>query len=186
MSGPASQLYLALLGSINVGGNRVRMVDIKAAFARAGFGEVTTVAASGNVILEDNRDPITLEIQIESLLEREFKFKSCVMVREQQEVRAAIDENPFHGTGPQHGSDKMVHSIFLSQQPEQSAVDALIAEHVSKGSERLAIGDRVLFLDYVHGVGVSDLSNKFLERRLGVKGTARNMNSLKNILSKMD
>jgi len=65
-------------------------------------------------------------------------------------------------------------------------VHALIEEHRSKGSERLDLGDRVLFLDYVHGVGVSDLSSKFLERRLGVKGTARNMNSLKNILSKMD
>ena len=80
----------------------------------------------------------------------------------------------------------MVHSIFLSGQPEQERFDALFAEHSAKGSERLALGDRVLFLDYVHGVGVSDLSSKFLERRLGVKGTARNMNSLKNILSKMN
>ena len=54
------------------------------------------------------------------------------------------------------------------------------------GSERLALGDRVLYLDYVHGVGVSDLSNKLLERRLGCKGTARNMTSLKRILEKMD
>ena len=37
----------------------------------------------------------------------------------------------------------------------------------------------------LHGVGVSDLSNKTLERRLRCKGTARNMNSLKNLLSKM-
>ena len=180
------QRYLALLGSINVGGNRVKMVDIKAAFAASGFGEVTTVAASGNVILRDARDPTTIEVQIESLLQREFSFKSCVMVRSKAEVQAAIDQNPFHGTGPEHGSDKMVHSIFLSQQPEQDAVDALIEDHRAKGSERLALGDRVLFLDYVHGVGVSDLSNKLLERRLGCKGTARNMNSLKNILSKMD
>ena len=80
----------------------------------------------------------------------------------------------------------MVHSIFLSQQPEWEKFDALLAEHSQKGSERLALGDRVLFLDYVHGVGVSDLSSKFLEKRLGCKGTARNMNSLKNIVSKMD
>jgi len=178
--------YLALLGSINIGGNRVKMAQIKEAFAASGFGEVTTVAASGNVILDYDGDPMTLEVQIEALLEREFSFKSCVMVRERHEVRAAIEDNPFHGTGPQHGSDKMVHSIFLSQQPDKSAVDAVIEEHRSKGSERLALGDRVLYLDYVHGVGVSDLSNKFLERRIGCKGTARNMNSLKNILSKME
>lgn len=180
------QRYLALLGSINIGGNRVKMVDLKAALEKAGFKDLVTVAASGNVILSDDRDPAMLEVQLETAIDQAFGFKSCAMVRTRDEVEAAIDENPFHGAGPAHGSDKMVHSIFLSQQPEKSAVDALIEEHRSKGSERLALGDRVLFLDYVHGVGVSDLSSKFLERRLKCKGTARNMNSLKNILSKMD
>lgn len=177
--------YLALLGSINIGGNRVKMAEIKAAFADAGFGEVTTVAASGNVILDSDQDPAMIEVQIEELIKDRFGFNSCVMVRSAEQVQAAIVENPFHGTEPHHGSDKMVHSIFLSQQPEQTAVDALITEHASKGSERLALGDRVLFLDYVHGVGVSDLSSKVLEMRLKCKGTARNMNSLKNILAKM-
>ena len=176
---------VAFLGSINVGGNRIKMVDLVAALTDAGFKDVSTVTASGNVILTDDRDPSMLEIQLESVVEQTFGFKSCAMVRTEDEIRYAVEENPFHGTGPQHGSDKMVHSIFLSQQPDKTAVDALIAEHARKGSERLALGDCVLFLDYVHGVGVSSLSNKFLERRLGCKGTARNMTSLKRILSKM-
>ena len=178
--------YLALLGSINIGGNRVKMVDLKAAFAEQGFDDLTTVAASGNVILSDARDPLFIETKFESILAQRFGFKSCVMVRTRDEVARAVSDNPFHGTGPEHGSDKMVHSIFLSQQPKQSAFDELLEAHKTKGSERLALGDRVLYLDYVHGVGVSDLSSKFLERRLGCKGTARNMNSLKNILAKMD
>lgn len=177
---------VAFLGSINVGGNRIRMVNLVAALTDAGFRDVTTIAASGNVVLTDERDPALLEIQLESIVQRTFGFKSCAMVRTADQIRSAINENPYHGTGPEHGSDKMVHSIFLSQQPDKAAVEALIAEHRSKGSERLALGDRVLYLDYVHGVGVSDLSNKLLERRLGCKGTARNMTSLKRILEKMD
>lgn len=177
--------YLALLGSINVGGNRIKMAELKSVLEAAGFKDVQTVAASGNVILSDDRDAAMLELQLERVVQDHFGFKSCAMVRTAAEVQAAIDDNPFHGIGPEHGSDKMVHSIFLSQQPDTSAVNALIEEHATKGSERLALGDRVLFLDYVHGVGVSDLSNKVLERRLKCKGTARNMNSLKNILSKM-
>lgn len=177
---------VAFLGSINVGGNRIKMVDLVAALTDAGFRDVTTIAASGNVVLTDERDPAMLEIQLESVVQRTFGFKSCAMVRTTGQIRSAIEDNPFHGTGPEHGSDKMVHSIFLSQQPDKAAVDALIAEHRAKGSERLALGDRVLYLDYVHGVGVSDLSNKLLERRLGCKGTARNMTSLKRILEKMD
>ncbi len=177
---------LALLGSINIGGNRVKMADLKVAFEKEGFADLVTVAASGNVLLSDAREPVFIETQMERILAENFGFKSCVMVRTRDEVRSAVEDNPFHGTGPEHGSDKMVHSIFLSQQPEQSRFDDLLSEHKDKGSERLALGDRVLYLDYVYGVGVSDLSNKLLERRLGCKGTARNMNSLKNILSKME
>lgn len=183
--GQGERRHLALLGSINVGGNRVTMADLRAALEEAGFREVTTVAASGNVILADPRAPAELEPALESLIAERFGFKSCVMVRSREEVRAAIDDNPFHGTGPEHGADKMVHSIFLDRQPARADFDALIAEHRSRGGERLALGDRVLFLDYVHGVGVSNLTGGFLERRLGCRGTARNMNSLKNILSKM-
>ena len=177
---------VAFLGSINIGGNRIKMVDLVAALESAGLREVSTIAASGNVVLADERDPGMLEVQLESIVQQRFGFKSCAMVRTAAEIRAAIEDNPFYGTGPEHGSDKMVHSIFLSQQPPKEAVDALIAEHSAKGSERLALGERVLFLDYVHGVGVSDLSNKVLERRLGCKGTARNMTSLKRILARME
>ena len=178
-------LYLALLGSINIGGNRVKMAALKSALAEEGFGEVETVAASGNVILTDRRKPATLEAKLEQVIADRFGFSSCAMVRTKAEVEAAVERNPFHGTGPEHGPDKMVHSIFLNAQPEPGRFEALLEEHKSRGSERLALGERVLFIDYIDGVGVSDLSSKFLERRLGVKGTARNMNSLKNILSKM-
>ena len=176
---------LALLGSINIGGNRVKMAALKEAFEEEGLDVIATVAASGNVILNDARDPAFIEAQLERILADRFGFKSCVMVRTRDEVEAAITDNHFHGEEPSHGSDKMVHSIFLSQPAPPEKFAALLEEHKTKGSERLALGPRVLYLDYVHGVGVSDLSSKFLERRLGVKGTARNMNSLKNILAKM-
>lgn len=180
-----SQRYLALLGSINIGGNRVKMVDLKAAMAKAGFGEVTTVAASGNVILDDTRAPHVVEAAIEALLKDEFGFNSCVMLRSQAEVQSAVDDNPFHGTEQHHGSDKMVHSIFLADQPAPGLFEAFEEERKGKGDETLALGPRVLYLNYIHGVSNSDITGKLLERRLGVKGTARNMNSLKNILGKM-
>ncbi|MEP1606378.1 MAG: DUF1697 domain-containing protein, partial [Marinomonas sp.] len=58
---------LALLGSINIGGNRVKMADLKAAFADEGFGDVQTVAASGNAILSDDREPVFIETQLERI-----------------------------------------------------------------------------------------------------------------------
>lgn len=178
--------YLALLGSINVGGNRLPMADLRSALKDAGFGEVETVAASGNVILTDPRSPQVLEPALESLLAAKFGFSSCAMVRTASQVRCAIAGNPFHGTGPDHGSDKMVHTVFLDSHPASERFETLLRDHLSKGRERMALGEGVLYLDYVDGVGVSYLTSRFLERALGCRGTARNMNSLKNILAKME
>lgn len=178
--------YVALLGSINVGGNRLKMADLKAAMEEAGFGDVETVAASGNVLFDHARAAdAELEAAIAGLVKAEFGIDTFAAVRSTGEVRAAIEGNPFHGTGPEHGEDKFVHSIFLDAQPDPDCFEALKAEYAAKGSERLALGDRVLFLDYVYGAGVSSLTGPFLRRRLRCRGTARNMRSLKRIHDKM-
>jgi uncharacterized protein (DUF1697 family) len=175
--------YCAFLGSINVGGNRLTMADLRLAFEREGFENVDTVVASGNVLFEfDERPTDGLEELFAFMIKDRFDIRSFVAVRTATEVRSAIFDNPFNGDG----EDKFVHSIFLGGQPDPERFDALLEEHKSRGSERLALGPRVLYLDYVHGAGVSSLTGPFLERRLGCKGTARNMRSLKRILEKME
>ena len=178
--------YVALLGSVNVGGNRLKMADLRAALEGEGFSDVATVVASGNVLFDHDGEPDdALAARIADIVQREFGFASLVVVRDRSELSSAIDDNPFHGDGPDHGEDKFVHSIFLDGQPSTERFDALLAEHRGKGSERLALGPRVLYLDYVHGAGVTSLTGPFLQRRLGCRGTARNMTSLKRIRDKM-
>ena len=179
--------YVAFLGSINVGGNRLAMADLRRALEQEEFEDVETVVASGNVLFShDERPAEGLSDKFAYVLRERFDIDTFAAVRSREEVAAAIADNPFHGDGPEHGEDKFVHSIFLDGQPDPDRFEALRAEHSAKGSERLALGDRVLFLDYVHGVGVSTLTGPFLQRRLGCRGTARNMRSLKRILAKMD
>jgi uncharacterized protein (DUF1697 family) len=175
--------YVAFFGSINVGGNRVAMVDLRRAFEREGFENVETVVASGNVLFDFDERPLDgLEELFAFMMADRFDIRSFVAVRTAAEVRSAIHDNPFHGDG----EDKFVHSIFLGGQPDSERFAALLEEHKTRGSERLALGPRVLYLDYVHGAGISSLTGPFLERRLGCKGTARNMRSLRRILEKME
>ena len=44
--------YVAFFGSINVGGNRLTMADLRWAFEREVLGQVETVVASGNVLFD--------------------------------------------------------------------------------------------------------------------------------------
>ncbi|MBX7526132.1 DUF1697 domain-containing protein [Qipengyuania vesicularis] len=175
-------IRLALLGSINIGGNRIKMADLRKQMAARGFGAVETVAASGNVILSSEESETALSERLSAMIEEELGFVGFVVVRTIDEVRSAIEDNPFHGDG----SDKMVHTIFLPHAPVEGGFEALLEAHRDRGAEKLALGDRVLYLDYVHGVGISDLTGRFIEKRLGCRGTARNMTSLKRILAKME
>lgn len=162
------------------------MADLRAALTDAGLADVETVVASGNVIFSlGRRRAATYEKTIAGLLETTFGIASFVAVRSADEVRSAIRDNPFHGVGPEHGEDRFVHTTFLDRQPSPDRFEALLAEQRGKGRERLALGERMLFLDYVHGAAGSRLTGPFLERRLDCRGTARNMRSLKRILGKM-
>src|SRR3546814_17357864 len=76
--------------------------------------------------------------------------------------------------------------MFRTDQPSQEQFDRLVGDHLGRGGEKLALGKRMLFLDYGDGVADSKLTGHFLERRLGCKGTARNMRSTARLVAKLD
>lgn len=175
--------YLALLGSINVGGNRIRMADLKAAMECAGFANVATVGASGNVIFNsDETAADALPQRIATLIADTFDIKTFAIVRTQAELRQSLSECPFHGVG----EDKLVHVMFLDTQPSPGQFAQLETDHEGRGPEKLARGTRTLHIDYVDGVAASKLTKQFIERRLGCRGTARNVNSLRTLIGKFD
>jgi uncharacterized protein (DUF1697 family) len=175
--------YVALFGSINVGGNRLTMADLRWAFEREGFENVETVVASGNVLFDfDARPTEGLEELFAHMMAERFDIDSFVAVRTRAELARAVEENPFAADG----AENLVHTQFLAGQPGQAQFEALLAAYAGRGPERLALGDRALYIDYVDGAGNSRLTGPFIERRLGCPGTARNQRSLRRILDKMD
>ena len=103
-------------------------------------------------------------------------------MRDRDEVAEAISGNPFAA----QGDPAKVHTLFMSGQADDAAFAKMQADWAGRGPERLALGPRSLYIDYVNGVGQSQLSNAFIERRLGQRGTARNIRSLQRILAKLE
>ena len=173
--------YVALFGSINVGGNRLLMADLRAAFEAEGFFRVETVVASGNVLFDhDDRPDAGLEEKLTLMMRDRFAMKSAALVRSRGALAAAIAGNPFAGDG----EEKFVHTLFVDGEVDPADYARMAAEY--RGPERIALGDRAIHIDYAGGVGESKLTNTWIERRLGLKGTARNIRSMKRILDKMD
>jgi uncharacterized protein (DUF1697 family) len=175
--------YVALLGSVNVGSNRLTMAELRHAFESEGMTRVETVVASGNVLFDHEARPtVGLEEKLAHLMQDRFGFSSTALVRSRDELAATLAENPFAGDG----EPNLVHSMLLTAQPTAEQFDAMVRRYAGRGRERMALGDRALHIDYVDGAGRSALTTAFIERQLGCKGTARNIRSMARIVAKMD
>ena len=171
--------YVALLGSINVGGNRLKMAELREALEREDFEEVETVVASGNVLFShDQRPSDGLAEKIAHVVKDRFGIDTFVAVRSRDELAAAIADNPFVG----ENEDKFVHTLFLTEPLDRGAFDAFTKAY--EGPERLAAGTREFFVDFREGVADSKLGQAM--RKLKLRSTARNVRSLRRMLEKMD
>ncbi|MXP25548.1 DUF1697 domain-containing protein [Altererythrobacter indicus] len=174
--------YIAFLGSINVGGNRLKMVDLREAMEREDCENVETVVASGNVLFTHEERPVEgLNDKLAYVMQEYFDLDVLALVLTREQLVAAIEENPFAADG----DEKKVHTHLLEMQPSQDQFDAMVETYQGRGPERLALGKKALFVDYVEGVGRSRLTGPFIERRLDTRNTARNIRSLRRVLEKM-
>jgi len=179
---------VALLGSINVGGNRLQMKDLKVAFETAGFKNVETIIASGNVVFDaDGRADCDLEKQIVLLMKESFDIDSFVAVRSQVDLEDIIASSPFWASSSdlEGGESKFIHIHFLENELQNDVFEKLLSDYQELGDEQIAKASRALHINYINGVGRSKLTTNFIERRLGCKGTARNINSIRRIIGKM-
>ncbi|MEM9310546.1 MAG: DUF1697 domain-containing protein [Pseudomonadota bacterium] len=182
MAQASNTRLVALLGSINTGGNRLTMDALRAALTRRGFANVATVTASGNVLFDgDPGESAAHADGFAACLSEDFGIETFAIVLSAAQLEASVAENPFVGDG----EDNLVHVHFLEARPGPEAFDQLLSDHQGRGHERIKLGTVALHIDYVDGVGRSKLTGPFLAKRLGCRGTARNIRSLRRILEAM-
>lgn len=173
--------YVALFATITVGGKRLTMADLRAAFEAEDFVNVETVVASDNLLFDHPERPDQgLEEKLALVMRQRFGMTSVALVRSRDALAAAVADNPFAADG----DDNFVHTLFLDGPVDPDAFARSLAGR--SGTERIAMGDRALHIDYVSDAAESRQVGAFIERRLGLRGTARNLRSMKRILAKMD
>jgi uncharacterized protein (DUF1697 family) len=120
----APRRYIAFLRAINVGKRQVKMDRLRAVFEQAGFGDVETFIASGNVIFTSpETDARTLEKRIEGVLEKELGFAVETFLRTPAELDAVAKYRPFGDEGDTH----TVYVNFLYEPLPKDAVERLEA-----------------------------------------------------------
>jgi len=172
-------VYIALLRSINVGGNSlVKMEELRALFARLGHTDISTYIQSGNVVF---RAKSGAEARVRAALEQgildTFGFPVPVVLRTRGELLRAQERNPFLGETENH---KELSICFLHDAPTPAAF-AKIDPDRSPPDECRQLG-RELYLRLPNGSGNTKLTLAYLEKCLGTTGTARNLNTVNKLL----
>jgi uncharacterized protein (DUF1697 family) len=113
-------------------------------------------------------------------IEEAFGLEIGVAIRSAAELAAAAAANPFLGDGP--GRDtKTFHVAFLSARPRAAAVAKLDPER--SPPDAFAVHGREVYLSYPSGSGRTKLTLDYLEKTLGVTGTARNWRTVQRLLT---
>lgn len=164
----------ALIRAVNVGGTgKLPMAEVREMLAAAGFDNPQTLLASGNALIGTTLSPAKVEAAFEAALEARFGLKTDVLVRDLAQLSAVIEANPFDDAARDRPSRLIVY--FLRGEPEG---DLAVLEPYCTMGERVALGPGVLFMDYPEGSGTSKLAGAPIERRLKVRGTGRNWNTV--------
>ncbi len=170
--------WIVLLRGINVGGaNKLAMTDLKALMTSLGHTAVFTYIQSGNVVLTSPRsDRASLAAEISAGIERAHGLVVSVVLRTPDELSAALAANPF--TMEADGSRVMI--TFLSDVPLPDAISRLEADRFVP--DRFELRGSELYAHYPNGAGRSKMTLDYFEKRLGVRGTARNLNTVAKLL----
>ena len=172
----------ALMRAVNVGGKgSLPMGEVREMLAEAGFDRPETLLASGNAVVGTALPAAEAEAVFEKAIAARFGFETDVLVRDSGELKAAMAANPFEDFARERPSLLIVY--FLRGEPQG---DLASLQPFCGFGEQVAVGPGCLYLAYPEGSGKSKLSGAAIERRLKVRGTGRNWNTVGKLVAKLD
>ena len=166
--------YVSLLRGINVSGQKIiKMVDLKSLYESLSLENVETYIQSGNVVFKSaENDTAKLSTAIENAIRNKYGFDVPVQVITKQEVNSVVENLPFQG----ELAFNRLFVTFLSEIPNIVPLDEI--EALKAKDDQLVFGDKTIYLYIPGGIGKSKLEHNSLERKLKVKITTRNWNTV--------
>ena len=147
-----------------------------AVFAAAGCVESESYIQSGNVVFRSGLADVALQERLAAAIEGHFGFAVPVVVRSAEELRMALEQNPFREV-----TEERLAVMFLRDRPTRDAVARLEIERFLP--ERFAVMGAEVFLDMPDGAGRSKLTTAYFDGRLKTVGTTRNLRTIRALLA---
>lgn len=164
-------MHVALLRGINLGSyNRISMPELRAHLTGQGYGNVQTIVASGNIVLESDKTPAQLQSDLRETIAERFGVDTPVICRTARQMATIVKRNPFP-----HAGGKALHVLFLEKPCPAAARAAL--EALDLAPEQVVVSGREIYAHYATGYQNSQLA-KAIDKQLPKQGTDRNWNTV--------
>jgi uncharacterized protein (DUF1697 family) len=173
---------VAFLRGINVGGHRVKMAELRALFERAGFEDVSTFIASGNVIFDGGAGPSDAqERAIERLLGEALGYEVATFVRDLSELPLVASVPPFR---PEELADPgwTLHVMFLRAAASDEERETLAALESERDEFRFE-GREAYWLTRGRMSESPLFSGRLAKATAGIPHTMRSIKSLRKLLA---
>jgi uncharacterized protein (DUF1697 family) len=169
--------YAAFLRGVNVGGVNLKMAGVAAAFEEAGFSNVRTILASGNVLLETRSDVAAVRKKAEAALRKAFGYDAWVLAYDIDTLQAIVDAYPFEPEVPDHQS----YVTFVS---DEAVLDELAELAKNPGPDELiARGEGVVYWQVPRSRTLESTMGKTMgKKRYKSSTTTRNLRTLGKVL----
>jgi uncharacterized protein (DUF1697 family) len=153
------------------------MPALRAMLDDFGYQNVRTYVQSGNVVFEARRSsPKSLAGRIEEGVAATFGHDISVIIRNGQDMERIARENPFASKGVPPMS---LHVVFLTKAATASGTKTLDPDKWLPDKFEVRGGEIYLLLP--NGMGRSKMSIGYFEKALGIRGTARNWNTVNKL-----
>ena len=172
-------VYISLIRGINVAGHKiVKMDQLRTALEELGFQKVQTYIQSGNIVFQlPKQSESAISKKVEDAIGKEFGHSAAVITLTADEVKAALQGNPFL---KKKGIDiTKLHVLFLSARPEAADVKKLAA--IPSRDDQFEWRDECIYLYLPNGAGESKLATAPFDKLLSVQATARNWNTVNRL-----
>ncbi len=151
------------------------MADLRDLLTQLGFANPQSILQSGNLVFQSQTRPgAQLERLLEQEVQKRFDLQADFIVRTAEEWKAVVAGNPFRKEAQRDPGHLL--AVFFKEAPKTKEVDAMRA--AITGPERVHAQGREAYIVYPDGVGRSRLTHTLIERKLGVRGTGRNWNTV--------
>lgn len=161
--------------------NNPSLADLRQCFEAAGFGDVSTVISSGNVVFTAGRaSNATLEQKAETVMAQRLHRPLLAIVRSIAELRALLDSDPYARFEPPAGSKRVV--TFLKE-PGPTGLALPMEER--DGARILAATDGEIFTAYVPALQPKGGAfMKVIEDACGAAVTTRTWETIEKVVAR--